>query len=102
MRHNWRDKKAIVDLPIRLKEYSKHFTIISLSPLGAQSEQAYRRCFSDVTNRGYITSATQANLLVHKCEKTFSPDSRFSFFFLSMQKSPSARPTPEVVMVGSV
>ena len=102
MRHDWCDKKAIVDLPIRLKEYSKHFTIISLSPLGAQSEQAYRRCFSDVTNAGYITSATQANLLVHKCEKTFSPDSRFSFFFLSMQKSPSARPTPEVVMVGSV
>ena len=66
------------------------------------SEQAYRRCFSDVTNRGYITSATQGNLLVHKCEKAFSPDFRFSFFYRSMQKSPSARPTPEAVMVCSV
>ena len=93
-RHDWPDKKAVVDLPITLEGNSKHVTSNSLSP--------YRRCFSDVTNRGYIMSATQANLLLHKCEKTSSPDSRCSFFFLSMQKSPSARPTPEAVMVGSV
>ena len=99
-RHDWPDKKAIVDLPITLEGNSKHVTSNSLVPLGAHSEQAYRRCFSDVTNRSYITSATQGNLLVRKCEKTSSPDSRF--FFLSMQKSPSARPTPEAVMVGSV
>ena len=92
--HDWPDKKAIVDLPITLEGNSKHVTSNSLSP--------YRRCLLDVTNRGYIMSATQANLLLHKCEKTSSPDSRCSFFFLSMQKSPSARPTPEAVMVGSV
>ena len=92
--HDWPDKKAIVDLPITLEGNSKHVTSNSLSPC--------RRCFSDVTNRGYIMSAKQANLLVHKCQKTSSPDSRCSFFFLSMQKSPSARPTPEAVMVGSV
>ena len=100
--YDWPDKKAIVDLPITLEGNSKHVTSNSLGPLGAHSEQAYRRCFSDVTNRGYITSATQGNLLVRKCEKTSSPDSRCSLFFLSMQKSPSARPTPEAVMVGSV
>ena len=76
--HDWPVKKAIVDLPITLEGSSKHVTSNSLSP--------YRRCFSDVTNRGYITSATQANLLVHKCEKTYSPDSR-SFFFQHAEKS---------------
>ena len=77
--HDWPDKKAIVDLPITLKGNSKHVTSNSLSP--------YRRCFSDVTNRGYIMSATQANLLVHKCEKTSSPDSRCSFFFSACRKA---------------
>ena len=76
--HDWPDKKAIVDLPITLKGNSKHVTSNSLSP--------YRRCFSDVTNRGYIMSATQANLLVHKCEKTSSPDSRCSFFSQHAEK----------------
>ena len=93
--HDWPDKKAIIDLPITLEGNSKHVTSNSLSP--------YRRCFSDVTNRGYITSATQANLLVHKImwKDVLTRFSLF-FFFVSMQKSPSARPTPEAVMVGSV
>ena len=56
--HDWPDKKAIVDLPITLEGNSKHVTGNSLGPLGAHSEQSYRRCFSDVTNRGYITTAT--------------------------------------------
>ena len=76
--HDWPDKKAIVDLPITLEGNSEHVTSNSLSP--------YRRCFSDVTNRGYIMSATQANLLVHKCETTSSPDSRCSFFSQHAEK----------------
>ena len=76
--HDWPDKKAIVDLPITLEGNSKHVTSNSLSP--------YRRCFSDVTNRGYIMSATQANLLLHKCEKTSSPDSHCSFFSQHAEK----------------
>ena len=76
--HDWPDKKAVVDLPITLEGNSKHVTSNSSSP--------YRRCFSDVTNRGYIMSATQANLLVHKCEKTSSPDSRCSFFSQHAEK----------------
>ena len=77
--HDWPDKKTIVDLPITLEGNSKHVTSNSLSP--------YQRCFSDVTNRGYITSAKQANLLVHKSEKTSSPDSRCSFFFSACRKA---------------
>ena len=81
--HDWPDKKAIVDLPITLKGNSKHVTSNSLSP--------YRPCFSDVTNRGYIMSATQANLLLHKCEKTSSPDSRCSFFFSQHAEKPISK-----------
>ena len=77
--HDWPDKKAVVDLPITLEGNSKHVTSNALSP--------YRRCFSDVTNRGYIMSATQANLLLHKCEKTSSPDSRCSLFFSACRKA---------------
>ena len=78
--HDWPDKKAIVDLPITLEGNSKHVTSNSLSP--------YRRCFSDVTNQGYMTSATQGNLPEHKCEKTSLPDSRFSFFFSQHAEKP--------------
>ena len=68
----------MVDLPITLEGNSKHVTSNSLSP--------YRRCFSDVTNRGHIMSPTQANLLVHKWETTSSPDSRCSFFSQHAEK----------------
>ena len=34
---------------------------LALSPLG-DPEQGSRRCFADVTNRRYVTSATQAKL----------------------------------------
>ena len=42
-RHDWLLKKAIVDLPIRMKGNSKCTSSNSLSPLGSQ------RCFADVT-----------------------------------------------------
>ena len=37
-RHDWPVKKAIVDLPIRLKGNSKHTSGNSLSPLGTQNK----------------------------------------------------------------
>ena len=51
-------KKAIVDLPIRLKGNSKRISGNSLSPLGAQNKDL------GATNRGYITTATQAIIVI--------------------------------------
>ena len=91
--HDWSDKKAIVDLPITLKGNSKHVTSNSLSP--------YRRCFSDVTNR--VTLCLRRRLIYWYINVKRLPHLILVvLFFLSMQKSPSARPTPEAVMVGSV
>ena len=57
-------KKAIVDLPVRLKACkSKRTSGNSLSPLGAQSKNlgaAASQTLLDVASRGKITSATQA------------------------------------------
>ena len=38
MRHDWPGKKAIVDLPIKMKGNSKHISGNSLSPLGAKNK----------------------------------------------------------------
>ena len=38
MHHDWHVKKAIVDLPIRLKENSKHISGNLLSPMGTQKK----------------------------------------------------------------
>ena len=58
MRHDWPAKKAFVDLPIKMKGNSKRTSGNSLSP--GCPEQGYRRCFADVTSRGYITSTKKA------------------------------------------
>jgi len=49
MRHDRPVKKAIVDLPIRMKGNSKRFSSNSLSPLGP--EEGYQRFFADVKFR---------------------------------------------------
>ena len=59
-RHDWPVKKAIVNLPIRMKGNSKRTSGNSLNPLGGP-EQGSRHCFADVTKRGQISSATQAS-----------------------------------------
>ena len=62
-RHDWPVKKAIVDLPIRLKANPKRTSGNSLSPLGAQNKDlgaAASQTLLDVASRGKITSATQA------------------------------------------
>ena len=48
-RHDWPVKKAIVNLPIKLKENSNAFPVI-VESVGGQ-EQEYRRCLADVTSR---------------------------------------------------
>ena len=53
-RHDWTVKKAIVNLPIRLKGNSKLLSGNSLSPLGRGPEQGYRRCLADFT-KGDVT-----------------------------------------------
>ena len=61
-RHDWPVKKAIVDLPIRIKEIRNALWVIRWVRLAP--EQGYWRCFADVTYQGWITSATQANKYV--------------------------------------
>ena len=52
MRHDWPVKKAIVDLPIRLKgKFKTHFRYNSLSPLGVQNKDIGAARESEVTNR---------------------------------------------------
>ena len=52
MRHDWPVKKAIVDLPIRLKgKFKTHFRYNSLSPLGFQNKDIGAARESEVTNR---------------------------------------------------
>ena len=51
MRHDWPFKKALIDLPIKMKGNLKHTSGNSLSPLKGP-EQGYRCYFADVTNRG--------------------------------------------------
>ena len=52
MRHDWPVKKAIVDLPIRLKgKFKTHFRYNSLSPLGVQNKDIGAALQSEVTNR---------------------------------------------------
>ena len=53
-RRDWPVKKAIVNLPIRLKGSSKCLSSNSLSPLGRGPEQGYRRCSTDFT-KGDVT-----------------------------------------------
>ena len=52
-RHDWPVKKAVVELPIRLKGNSKRSSHDWLSPLGVQNKES----LADVTSRAYITSA---------------------------------------------
>ena len=62
-RHDWPVKKAVVDLPIRLKGDLKRTSGNSLSPFGAQNKDlgvAASQTLLDVASRGKITSATQA------------------------------------------
>ena len=47
-RHDWQVEKAIVDLPIRLRGYSKYISGNSLSPLGLKTRIS--RCFADLAN----------------------------------------------------
>ena len=52
MRHDWPVKKAVVDLPIRLKgKFKTHFRYNSLSPLGVQNKDIGAARESEVTNR---------------------------------------------------
>ena len=57
--HDWPVEKAMANLPIRLKGNSKHIPVM-LSPLGNQKKNNNQRCFVDVMNHGWITSAMQA------------------------------------------
>ena len=91
--HDWPDKKAIVDLPITLEGNSKHVTSIRWVRIGA----AFQTLLIGVTlglRRRLIYCYINVKRLPHQILVVL--------FFLSMQKSPSARPTPEAVMVGSV
>ena len=58
MCHDWPFKTAIVDFPIRLKGILKPTSSNLLSLLEAQNKDL---CFTEVTNQGYITSATHSN-----------------------------------------
>ena len=53
-------KKAIVDLPIRLKGSSKQVLLLIVESVSGL-EQGCRRCFADFTNSGQIMSAMQAS-----------------------------------------
>ena len=92
--HDWPDKKAIVDLPITLEGNSKLVTSNLFSPYG----DAFQTLLIGVTLR-------LGRRLIYRYINVKRPPHQILvvlFFFLSMQKSPSARPTPEAVMVGSV
>ena len=58
-RHNWPVQNYIVDLPIKVMDIRNALPVILWFHWGP--EQGYRRCFADVTNLGWITSATQAS-----------------------------------------
>ena len=63
--------KAIVYLPISLKENSKRISGNSLSPLEAQNKDI-GRCFADVTNQSEVTYATQAKISSDFVTNTYS------------------------------
>ena len=67
--HDWPVKKTIVDLSNRLKGNSKCFFGNSLSPLEAQNKD-FRRCFTDVTNWGWIMSTMQATTCTPLLQRT--------------------------------
>ena len=73
--HDWFvKKKAIVNLPIRVKGNSKRISGDFIESVGGL-EQGYRHCFADVTNRvnrSKITYETQAgNKATHVCIDIF-------------------------------
>ena len=47
--HHWPVQKAIVDLPIKMKENSKRTSGNCMVESVGGTEQEYRRCFADVT-----------------------------------------------------
>ena len=67
--HDWPVKKAIVDFSNRLRGNSKCFFGNSLSPLEAQNKD-FRRCFTDVTNWGWIMSTMQATTCTPLLQRT--------------------------------
>ena len=97
--HDCPDKKAIVDLPITLEGNS--LTVIRWVRWGPTLNRrigaAFQMLLIGVTlrlRRRVICWYINVKRLPHQI--------LIVRFFLSMQKSPSARPTPEAVMVGSV
>ena len=53
-RHDWPIKKAIVDLPIRMKGNSNALSVLGCFPW-AGPEQRSRRCCAEVTNQEKVT-----------------------------------------------
>lgn len=63
--YDWHVKKAIVDLPVSLKENSKCTSGNSLSPKGAQNKDLGAALQTLLTKVRLSTSATQAKLRLY-------------------------------------
>ena len=68
-------KKAIVDLPIRLKGSSKHVLLVIVESVSGL-EQGCWHCFADFTNSGQIMSLVQAS----RTPSNFKNQNNVSFY----------------------
>ena len=84
-RHDWPDKKAVVDLPITLEGNS--LTVIRWVRWGP----TLNRCIGAAFQMLLIGVTLRLRRRVHKCEKAFSPDFRFSFFLSQHAEKPISK-----------
>ena len=84
-RHDWPDKKAVVDLPITLEGNS--LTVIRWVRWGPTLNRRIGAAFQMLL----IGVTLRLRRRVHKCEKDFSPDFRFSFFLSQHAEKPISK-----------